>query len=113
MAASRMEDPIMFAIVRVRRVVVTPAAAPDSDAEAHMMKRTKSHTLVKLNMSFSSVDPSPMRKNEQKKPRNNVERQSITGPAHKMNPLEHESYTFKHDRSHPFGKTSSSCGWTE
>mmetsp|Transcript_1761 Transcript_1761/g.3308 ORF Transcript_1761/g.3308 Transcript_1761/m.3308 type:complete len:112 (+) Transcript_1761:329-664(+) len=106
MADRKMADPTKFAIVNVSRDEVTPAAVPDSDAEAHIMKSTKNHSLPKLNISFSLVDPS-VRKNVQKKLRNSMDKHINTGPAHNMNPLEHASYTFKHVLSQFSGKTSS------
>jgi hypothetical protein len=53
-----MVDPNSDAIVMVKRVDDTPAAAPDSDADAQITVRTNTHSLPKLTMSFSVDVPS-------------------------------------------------------
>jgi hypothetical protein len=53
-----MKDPANDAKVMVKSEVDTPAAVPDSDADAQRMNSTINHILPKLNTSFSSVPSS-------------------------------------------------------
>mmetsp|Transcript_7338 Transcript_7338/g.16634 ORF Transcript_7338/g.16634 Transcript_7338/m.16634 type:complete len:105 (+) Transcript_7338:364-678(+) len=99
-----MPAPIKDAKVKVSREEVIPAPAPDSDTDAHIMKSTKNHSLPKLKMSSSPVS---VRRNVQKKLRNSMLKQINTGPVHRMKPLLHLLYTFRHIRSQFSGYTSS------
>ena len=57
-----MKDPANEAKVMVKREVDTPAAVPESDADAHSTNRTINHMLPNLNTSFSSVPSSNQRR---------------------------------------------------
>mmetsp|Transcript_2214 Transcript_2214/g.4859 ORF Transcript_2214/g.4859 Transcript_2214/m.4859 type:complete len:87 (+) Transcript_2214:2369-2629(+) len=82
-------EPTNEAKVRVARDVVTPAAVPAKDADAHKIQRTKSQIFPKLKISVSFV-PS-VRKNVQKDPRKIIDKLIKIGPLHNTNPLAQSS----------------------
>jgi hypothetical protein len=51
----KMAEPTNDARVRVAKEVVTPAAVPANEAEAHKMQRTKIQIFPKLKISASFV----------------------------------------------------------
>ena len=116
LAVMKTAEPTNEAKVRVARDVVTPAAVPAKDADAHKIQRTKSQIFPKLKISVSFVPSErknnvnnvrqcanetyiyalqtsnlPVRKNVQKDPRKIIDKLIKIGPLHNTNPLAQSS----------------------
>ena len=97
-----MNAPNNEAKVNVTSDDETPAAVPDSDAEAHSINSTKNQSLPKLKISSSFVSPFDLKK-VQKNDKKIILKHIKIGPAQSMKPFAQSLYTLVHDCSHPSG----------